>query len=172
MRGKVKKIIKSLDLYYYELLLRISKFLEDKFTSIITKYPAKKEEDLNLIAKFATKQLNYLNRESIYYTRSFIYAGIIFILCTIAKPILWLFVIVNMFKLFCMPKKSYHKLTYKYIYNTIVGMPLIILTTIFSGGIGIFLGAISSWYYLNMCNQREFEDKYIYYYSKSKKCIS
>ena len=139
---KNQKNLKSkIDLDFHILLLSLTKIIESvllKCEGLLSKKNKKNTNKsiLQKLNKTVQKQLIYLNRESIYYTRSLLYTFLVFLICSMLKFVLPLFLIVKIYQLFYLPKKSFYKLTMKYIINGITAIPLIVASTIFSGILG------------------------------------
>lgn len=142
-------------IYWYSILLKLTKTISELFSWITNKFNNKH------INKFVTKQQSYINRESIYYTQNLILSILMCILCTVFKPTLIVFITLKCIKLFYVPIITFHRLTTSYKFKAILTILMLILGTLLNGFIGSALSILA--FGLNFsCNLREFENKYIY----------
>ena len=167
----------EVSLFWYNLLMLLTNLLEGIYTNILEFSDFAETNEFKSIPKIISflikgsfpkirkivnKQLIYLNRERIYYTRSLLLTILFAGICTLFKPFLIAFLAIKSYSIFILPIRCSQRLTYKYIFFALLGIPLLTASLYFDGIVGVTLSALSFLYMVALCNPRSYADKYKY----------
>lgn len=155
-----------IEVVYYSFLLNATLIIRSLLNNLINYSVSTNEDDCFLLKVFkqkvnvfCEKQLTYINRESIFYTRSLILAVLLSVMYLFSKSILIMYLLISLFKFFVLPKYNNHNFTFNYVKNVLISLPLIIATLYVNI---IVFSLLASIIVMKLCNVREYEEKYIY----------